>query len=73
MRKFWKAKRMLKKLLDGCPEKYAKDILKIGKILREWTDGSKNIEETESVFVEPFAAAHRLCRFFPCVEFKNED
>jgi hypothetical protein len=23
--------------------------------------------------VEPFAAAHRLCRFFPCVEFKNGD
>ena len=40
MRKFWKAKRMLKKLVNGCPEKYARDILKIGKILREWTNES---------------------------------
>ena len=33
---------MIKKLIFNCPEKYAKDILKIGKILHEWTEKTNN-------------------------------
>ena len=82
MKKFRKAQKLVKKLAGCCPDKYANDILKIGTILSEWTKESsgnrkytkfgKGSDESESVFVEPFAAAHRLCRFFPCVEFKYE-
>ena len=32
-----------------------------------------NGQKEEPLLVEPFAAAHRLCRFFPCVQFKLKD
>ena len=34
---------------------------------------SPDEKKEEPLFIEPFAAAHRLCRFFPCVQFKLRD
>ena len=77
-----KAKMQLRKLMERCPAKYTKDILIIEDILHRWGKAKKSgksrpskakkeekvtAEKVEPLFLEPFAAAHRLCRFFPCV------
>jgi hypothetical protein len=78
-----KAKAQLRKLMERCPAKYTKDVLMIEDILHRWGKAKKesktasalakiemkeaSSENTEPLFIEPFAAAHRLCRFFPCV------
>jgi len=68
--------------MERCPAKYTKDVLIIEDILHRWGKAKKarnsrsskakkeqtlTAEKEEPLFIEPFAAAHRLCRFFPCV------
>lgn len=43
-----------------------------GQAKKEKENASTGNQE-EPLFIEPFAAAHRLCRFFPCVQFKLRD
>ena len=40
---------------------------------KEEAEASPSEKKEEPLFIEPFAAAHRLCRFFPCVQFKLRD
>jgi hypothetical protein len=54
-KKYKKALRLSKSLLDTCPKKYAKDVLRIRSILKRWLNGHVSAEgENELQLIEPF-------------------
>lgn len=73
-KKLRRALKLSKELLEHCPKKYAKDVLRLRSILKKWL---KNVEskdgENELQLIEPFPVQNRLCKYFPWIRFKNEN
>lgn len=73
MGKYSKAARLAKKILEKCPAKYTKDINRLRSILKRWIkDYEYGNNDNELLMIEPFSAAHRLCKYFPWIRFQNK-
>ena len=76
--KYRRAIKIIDRLLEKCPSKYANDIVKMRSILSKWLSSVRvSTEEMEKdqddpEFIEPFGNTHRLCRFFPWVKFASK-
>jgi len=65
-----KALSISKKLKNSCPNKYKAGVTQLRNLLKnEEVVSNKYKKKGVSVMIEPFDTAHRLCKYFPLVEF----
>ena len=77
LKRYAEAKKLINRLLSGCPPKYRRDVRAWRDIVAEWVKYRKTNQSIEiakeTILIEPFKVEHRLCKFYPCVEFHYED